>query len=92
MWIDPRDKIKSPEEVDNFISAELPDRASDPEAYRVVADMMMHGPCGNAKPKAPRISQKRISQKRFVTILILIKTGTYTIGGAEHQVTFQWVS
>ena len=53
LWVDAKDKIKSPEELDRFISAELPDKISDPEAYRVVANLMMHGPCGTAKPSAP---------------------------------------
>ena len=64
LWIDARDKIRDPEQIDNFISAELPDKASDPEAYKVVADMMMHGPCGNAKPKAPCM-QEGLCTKNF---------------------------
>ena len=64
LWVDARDKIKSPEEIDNFISAELPDEASDPQAYKVVADMMMHCPCGNAKPDAPCM-QEGICSKHF---------------------------
>ncbi|PWA50520.1 DNA helicase [Artemisia annua] len=64
LWIDARDKIKDREEVDNFISAKLPDKTSDPEAYIVVVDLMMHGQCGNGKPKAPCM-QEGVCTKNF---------------------------
>ena len=35
----------------------MPDQTSDPDAYRVVADLMMHGPCGNAQPNSPFMQQ-----------------------------------
>ena len=53
LWVDTSDRIKGTEEGDKFISAELPDKTTDPDGYRVLADMMMHIPCGNANPKAP---------------------------------------
>ncbi|RID62520.1 hypothetical protein BRARA_E01587 [Brassica rapa] len=38
------------DEVDKFVSAELPDRIIDPEGYKLVEQHMMHGPCGLDKP------------------------------------------
>ncbi|GJU35961.1 DNA helicase [Tanacetum coccineum] len=38
-------KIKEAQDVDRFISAELPDPKIDPQGYRVVSEPMMHGPC-----------------------------------------------
>lgn len=64
LWIDSKDKIQTAEEVDSYISAELPDKAADPEAYKVVADMMMHGPCGNVKPNAACM-QEGMCRKKF---------------------------
>jgi hypothetical protein len=32
--------------VDTFISAQLPDPATDPIGYEVVSNFMVHGPCG----------------------------------------------
>ncbi|GJZ76324.1 DNA helicase, partial [Tanacetum coccineum] len=52
LWVDSASKIRMPEEVDRFISAELPDPAIDPDGYRVVSELMMHGPCGDANLKA----------------------------------------
>lgn len=39
------DKITSVEDIDNCISAELPDRDVDPELFNIVKTNMIHGPC-----------------------------------------------
>ncbi|GJS93681.1 DNA helicase [Tanacetum coccineum] len=39
-------KIQEPKDVDQVISAELPDPQIDPYGYKVVSEMMIHGPCG----------------------------------------------
>ncbi|PWA34865.1 hypothetical protein CTI12_AA615880 [Artemisia annua] len=39
--------------IDAYISAELPNHVEDPEGFRVVSELMMHGPCGRAFPAAP---------------------------------------
>ncbi|GJY50997.1 DNA helicase [Tanacetum coccineum] len=45
-WVDSASKIQSQEDVDRFISAELPDPNVHPRGYKIVSEMMMHGPCG----------------------------------------------
>ncbi|GJX98975.1 DNA helicase, partial [Tanacetum coccineum] len=35
-----------------FGSAELPAQHADPQGYRIVSELMMHGPCGLANPSA----------------------------------------
>nr|GEV97619.1 DNA helicase [Tanacetum cinerariifolium] len=52
VWVDPKTKVQKAEDVDQYISAELPDQTLDPEGYRVVSEMMMHGPCGLADSSA----------------------------------------
>ncbi|GJZ68567.1 hypothetical protein Tco_0631807 [Tanacetum coccineum] len=49
---DSESKIKSAEDVDQYISAELPDSRIDPDGYNIVSEMMMHGPCAAANMKA----------------------------------------
>jgi len=41
-----KNKIRSIEEYDSFVSAEIPDHELNPLAYETVTTMMMHGPCG----------------------------------------------
>lgn len=43
----------SPALIDSFVSAEIPDAARDPLGYALVAEFMMHGPCGEDNPKCP---------------------------------------
>ncbi|GJU95695.1 DNA helicase [Tanacetum coccineum] len=43
LWV--KDKIQHAQEVDQYISVELPNPEIDPEGYKVVFEMMVHGPC-----------------------------------------------
>ncbi|GJY51126.1 DNA helicase [Tanacetum coccineum] len=52
LWVDSKSKIKSTEDVDQYISAELPDPRVDPDGYNIVYEIMMHGPCGGVNLKA----------------------------------------
>ncbi|GKA86644.1 DNA helicase [Tanacetum coccineum] len=45
LWVDSSNKIKDATQIDDYISAELPDLVEDPIAYKVVTELMMHGPC-----------------------------------------------
>ncbi|GKA06643.1 DNA helicase [Tanacetum coccineum] len=52
LWVDSSSKIHDASQIDDYISAELPDPVEDPEGYKVVSKLMMHGPCGVANPSA----------------------------------------
>lgn len=53
LWLAEADKPVSSEEIDSVVSAEIPDKETDPIGYDAVAQFMMHGPCGEANPKCP---------------------------------------
>jgi len=49
----PEDKIRTSEEIDQHISAEIPDKECDEELYNLVTKQMIHGPCGKINPCCP---------------------------------------
>ncbi|XP_017255741.1 uncharacterized protein LOC108225401 [Daucus carota subsp. sativus] len=53
IWLDGPSKKFLKENVDKFVSAEIPDPAVDPAGYAAVRSFMMHGPCGLQNPKSP---------------------------------------
>ncbi|XP_021734724.1 uncharacterized protein LOC110701372 [Chenopodium quinoa] len=42
----PEDKPKCPDDIDVIISAEIPDKDTDPLAFETITKNMLHGPCG----------------------------------------------
>ncbi|XP_071708941.1 uncharacterized protein [Rutidosis leptorrhynchoides] len=66
LWIKPSLRSYQPQDVDRFISAELPDPDRDPDGFRVVSDMMMHGPCGLLNKKAPCMEELETTREFFV--------------------------
>ncbi|GJZ75930.1 hypothetical protein Tco_0640395 [Tanacetum coccineum] len=57
-------KITDARQIDNYISAEIPDPVEDPTGYKVVTELMMHGPCGVANPDAV-CTENRTRNKNF---------------------------
>lgn len=52
LWLKPQYKLNSGEDIDKFISAELPDPQLYPKLYKAVSSYMIHGPCGVIDPKS----------------------------------------
>jgi hypothetical protein len=53
LWIKESERIQAHEDVDIYVSAELPDPLTDPEGYRIVTEFMIHGPCRPLNTSAP---------------------------------------
>ena len=47
------DKLTRPEQIDNLISAELPDAELQTGLYNIVTSCMLHGPCNADNPHSP---------------------------------------
>ena len=52
------DKIKSLEDINEFITAEIPDKLVNPKLYELVKRYMTHGPCGHFNENAPCMIDK----------------------------------
>ena len=63
LWLDPNDKLRTPQQIDNFISAEIPDKDVDPALYQLVTENMMHGPCGLEHQDCPCMVNSRCTKK-----------------------------
>ncbi len=60
------DKILAPDVIDHFISAEIPNQDEDPQLYEIVANFMLHGPCGQINPNATCMqNEQNMCSKRF---------------------------
>ncbi|GKE08083.1 DNA helicase, partial [Tanacetum coccineum] len=53
LWVDSKGELQDAQHIAEFISAEIHDPVEDPRGYKLVTDLMMHGPCGNANLGAP---------------------------------------
>ena len=53
IFLDPRDKLCTPQKIDSVLSAEFPDPDEEPELFQLVLKFMVHTPCGPANPNAP---------------------------------------
>ncbi|CAF2157252.1 unnamed protein product [Brassica napus] len=79
LWFGDHSRTPSPEEIDKIISAELPDKQKDPEAYELVAKHMIHGPCGLDRPRSPCMENHVCAKKfpaHFLSLHQLISPGT----------------
>ncbi|XP_072084486.1 uncharacterized protein [Arachis hypogaea] len=63
------DKFSTVEDIDKIISAEIPNKETDPEYFDAVEKHMMHGPCGVARKDLPCMENAKCIRhfpKRFV--------------------------
>jgi hypothetical protein len=82
-WVSTDTTQPTPELIDSFISAEILDPNTDPLAYCLVAEHMIHGPCGPLNPGCPCMKNGRCSKnypKEFMKLHHLIAKGLLSTG------------
>lgn len=71
-------KLRNVEDIDNFISAQIPDKDEEPELYEIVSRCMIHGPCGHLNNSSPCMVEGKCSKdfpKRFNTETVMNRNG-----------------
>ena len=63
LWLEASDKLRTPQQIDKYISAEIPNKEIDPELYQLVTKNMMHGPCGLEYQNCPCMDKNRCTKK-----------------------------
>ena len=63
IFLDQQDKIRNPKDVDDIVSAQIPDPVAHPLLYETVTKHMVHGPCGLEHPSAPCMVDKACSKR-----------------------------
>ena len=61
-WIDKKGSEITPDMIDLWISAEIPNPHEDPLEYVLVAEHMMHGPCGEKNQQCPCMKKGKCSK------------------------------
>ena len=62
VWLETKSKLRFPADIDRCISAEIPEKDSDPELYQLVKEFMMHGPCGPEHRSCPCMVENKCSK------------------------------
>uniref|UniRef100_A0A6N2KPV0 Helitron helicase-like domain-containing protein n=1 Tax=Salix viminalis TaxID=40686 RepID=A0A6N2KPV0_SALVM len=71
-------KCRSAEDVDSIVSAEIPNKNTDPICYDIVSKFMIHGPCGLPNQKSKCMNKGKCSKsfpKTFRTSTIFDDNG-----------------
>ncbi|XP_071686773.1 uncharacterized protein [Rutidosis leptorrhynchoides] len=62
IWLTRDYKCKTPSDIDDLISAEIPSQIHDPEGFKAVTEYMLHEPCGGSHMDAPFIIDRKCSK------------------------------
>lgn len=75
IWLDSSSKRNLKDNVDKYVSAEIPDPAEDSVGYAAVKAFMIHGPCGVEYPNSPCMRDLKCTRhfpKKYVTYLVTV--------------------
>ena len=78
VFLRPEFRCLHPNQIDKIISAEIPDKHSDPNLYAIVASLMIHGPCGHQNTQSPCMVNNKCSKhfpKKFVDTTVIDSDG-----------------
>ncbi|GJZ08211.1 DNA helicase PIF1, ATP-dependent [Tanacetum coccineum] len=83
---------RTPSDIDDIISAELPSPTDYPDAYKIVTDYMLHGPCGKDARNAACTTNGKCSKhfpKKILAETFLDEEGYPHYQRRDNKVTFK---
>ncbi|GKF09935.1 hypothetical protein Tco_0044159, partial [Tanacetum coccineum] len=92
LWLEEHSKCKTPGEVDDIISAEMPSPTANPDGYKVVTHYMLHGSCGKDARNAACTSDGKCSKhfpKPFLAETFLDEDGYPHYRRRDNKATFK---
>jgi len=78
VFLKPQYRCKKPEHIDRIISAEIPDKDTNSELFKIVTSLMMHGPCGPENQSSPCIDRNKCMKhfpKKYVNEIFINPDG-----------------
>ncbi|KAJ3707925.1 hypothetical protein LUZ61_011630 [Rhynchospora tenuis] len=92
VWLLHQNSLSDGAAIDHVISAELPDPDIDPDAYSLVSQFMVHGPCGPARPRSPCMQNGNCSKhfpKRFHDATLMTDDGVVLYRRRDQGITVE---
>ncbi|TVU44908.1 hypothetical protein EJB05_04371 [Eragrostis curvula] len=89
LWLQ-KDKPLDADQIDTFISAQLPDQSIDPIGFDVVSKFMIHGPCGTLNPSSPCMADGECTKfypKEFCDKTTVLSNGHIRYARPENGIT-----
>ncbi|XP_074351612.1 uncharacterized protein LOC141690736 [Apium graveolens] len=83
IWLHPDARPKIVAQIDALVSAEIPDKDTDPVGYAAVSNYMIHGPCGVDNTYSPCMVKGRCS---MVTRILMIVVFPFIIDATLAEV------
>ena len=62
VFLNPKYRCVKPEHIDRIISTEIPDKDTDPELFKIVTSLMIHGPCGPENESSPCMDRNKCTK------------------------------
>jgi len=78
VFLSPKHRCVKPEQLDNIICAEIPDKDKDPDLFNIVTSLMIHGPCGPENDSSPCMLNHKCTKrfpKKFVDRTVIDDNG-----------------
>nr|GEV55738.1 ATP-dependent DNA helicase PIF1-like [Tanacetum cinerariifolium] len=90
MWLEEEFKCRTPDQINDIILAELPCLTNDSDAYKLVSEFMLHGPCGIEAKHTSCTNEGKCSKhypKKFLAETVINEDGYHVYRRRDNKIT-----